>query len=124
MIKYKYAIILTLLVLKALVRIMIDQVASYQTAGLSILDVTCDLLSGLTDDELNAVQTVARAFIVNNHDYKLASGSGSDDTVVPFQAQSEAQLLERIDHSLSQIKEGNYRDSEEVEDELLAGIDE
>ncbi|GEM_PF-1940984 len=100
-----------------------DQVASSQTAGLSVLDVTCDLLSGLTDDELNAVQTVARAFIVNNHDYKLTSESGIKDTVAPFKAQSEAQLLDRIDHSLAQIEEGNYRNSEEVEEELLAGID-
>ena len=41
----------------------------------------------------------------------------------PFQPQTEAQLLARIDHSLAQIEKGEFSDAEEVENELLAEID-
>ena len=41
----------------------------------------------------------------------------------PFQPQTEAQLLARIDHSLAQIGTGEFSDAEEVENELLAEID-
>ena len=98
---------------------MVETATKAQTSGLSMLDITYDLLTRLTDDELNAVQTVARAFIVNNRDYHSDERT---ESFVPFKAQSEEQLLKRIDHSLKQIEEGNYQDAEEVEEELLAGI--
>ena len=41
----------------------------------------------------------------------------------PFQPQTEAQLLARIDHSLAQIESGQYSNSEEIENELLSEID-
>ncbi len=41
----------------------------------------------------------------------------------PFQPQTEAQLLARIDHSLAQIGTGEFSYSEEVKNELLAEID-
>ena len=53
----------------------------------------------------------------------LKSGGDFDETgPVPFQPQTEAQLLARIDHSLAQIDAGEFSDAEDVENELLAGM--
>ena len=41
-----------------------------------------------------------------------------------FQSQTEEKLFNRIDHSLTQIENGNYTDSEKFEEEKLAGIPE
>ena len=43
---------------------------------------------------------------------------------MPFQPQTEEQLLKRIDHSIEQIESGLVWDAEEVEEELLTGLDE
>ena len=98
----------------------INLTATVKRGDLSQLDYTYALLSGLSDDELEAVQAVAIAFLKNNN---KATSHYKDDTIVPFQAQTEKQLLARIDHSLEQIKLGNYQDSEEFEKELLEEID-
>ncbi len=84
----------------------------------SQLDYMYGLLSELSDEELKAVQTVVIAFI--NKRVKNRSGS----KVTPFQPQTEEQLFNRIDHSLAQIDRGNYTDSEQFEEEMLAGIPE
>lgn len=80
---------------------------------LSMFDYTVDLLAALSDDELEAVQTVAITFLKKN-----SNTFGSRDSVSPFEPQSEEQLYARIDKSLSQIEEGQFQASEEVEEEL------
>lgn len=91
-----------------------------RTTNISQLDYTLDLVSGLSDDELKAVQTVALVFLKKN---------GIKDNIdienpIPFQPQTEEQLLKRIDHSIEQIESGLVWDAEEVEEELLKGLDE
>ena len=54
----------------------------------------------------------------------LVFGCNRAGTQDSDQPQTEAQLLARIDHSLSQIETGEYADAEDVENELLAGLDE
>ena len=56
-------------------------------------------------------------------DGKNGNDSISESTFAPFQPQTEEQLLKRIDHSLAQIDAGLYFDAEDVENELLAGIE-
>ena len=94
----------------------INSVSDLRKTGLSQLDYTQYLLSGLKEDQLEAVQTVIIALLKT--DDKFDEGGPA-----PFQPQTEAQLLARIDHSLAQIESGEYSDSEEVENELLAEID-
>lgn len=88
--------------------------------GMSMLDYTYDLLTELSDDELVAVQNVAIAFIKKGVGSTVENSSGE---VRPFQPQTEEQLLARIDHSLSQIDQGLYEDAEDVENEMLMGIE-
>ena len=79
----------------------IHSVSELRKTGLSDLDYTRYLLSGLKEEH-----------------------GGFDETgPAPFQPQTEAQLLARIDHSLAQIEKGEFSDAEEVENELLAEID-
>ena len=93
----------------------IHSVSELRQTGLSELDYTQYLLSGLKEDQLEAVQAVVIAM--------LKSGGDFDETgPVPFQPQTEAQLLARIDHSLAQIDAGEFSDAEDVENELLAGM--
>ena len=46
----------------------------------------------------------------------------NNDEVLPFQHQTEEQLIRRIDHSIAQIDDGLYSDTEDFEKEMLAGI--
>ncbi len=80
------------------------------------LDYIYGLLSGLTEEELYAVQAVIIAFLNKN---MVGSVSGK---ISPFRPQTEEQLLARIDHSIAQIEAGLVTDSEEFEEEMLAGI--
>ena len=82
------------------------------------LDYTYGLLSGLTEEELSAVQAVIIAFLNKN-----IAGSVSGE-ISPFRPQTEEQLLARIDHSIAQIETGLVTDSEKFEEEMLAGIPE
>lgn len=84
---------------------------------LSMFDYTVDLLAALSDEELEAVQTVAITFLKKN-----SNTFETNDSVSPFEPQSEEQLFARIDKSLSQIEEGQFQPSEEVEEELLKGL--
>lgn len=87
---------------------------------ISQLDYTFDLISSLTDDELEALQVVAVTFLKN----KKSPGKDVESKgTVPFQPQSESQLLKRIDHSISQIKEGQYQEAEVAENEILEEIE-
>ncbi|MBQ6504612.1 MAG: hypothetical protein IJI57_11940 [Flexilinea sp.] len=95
----------------------INLIAELKPAELSNLDFTYDLLSSLTDDELEAVQAVAIAFLKKDRQTKL------QDMYTPFQAKTEDQLISRIDHSLEQIKSGKYQDAEEFEKELFTEIE-
>ena len=98
----------------------INLIAGLRPAELSNLDFTYDLLTSLTDDELEAVQAVAIAFLKKN---RQTVTDRLQDTYTPFQAKTEDQLVSRIDHSLEQIKSGNYQDAEDFEKELFAEID-
>lgn len=90
------------------------------TSNISQLDYTLDLVSGLSDEELKAVQSVALVFLKKNN----IPDSIASDEPIPFKSQTEKQLLDRIDHSLAQIKTGQVWDAEDVEEELLRGLDE
>ena len=96
-------------------------VAEKNRIDLSPLDYTFDLLTGLSDPELQAIQTVAIAFLNNRALTELPENISS---IAPFQPQTEESLFKRIDHSLSQIESGEYSDAEDVENELLMGIEE
>ena len=98
----------------------INFTAEIDRTDISQLDYTYDLLSGLSEDELEAVQAVAIAFLKKNRENKFVD-EGDDN--IPFRAQTEEQLIARIDHSLEQIKKGQFQDSEEFEKELFAEID-
>ncbi len=95
----------------------IDRVDVARRPDLSQLDYTYDLLSGLTDDELEAVQEVAIVFI------KRKKGAASSDSIAPFQPQTEEQLLARIDHSIAQIDPDSCEDLDAVVTEMMSGID-
>ena len=60
----------------------IDRIDIARRPDLSQLDYTYDLLSGLTDDELEAVQEVAIVFI------KRKKESSNTDDIAPFQPQT------------------------------------
>lgn len=87
---------------------------------ISNLDYTYDLLSGLSDDELEAVQAVVIAFLKKDRQTKSEL---NQNAYTPFKAKTEEQLVSRIDHSLEQIKSGHYQDAEEFEKELFAEIE-
>lgn len=94
----------------------IHSVSELRKTGLSELDYTQYLLSGLKEDQLEAVQAVIIAMLKSD-------GKFDETGPVPFQPQTEAQLLARIDHSLTQIGTGEFSDAENVENELLAEIE-
>ncbi len=100
---------------------MTDSLLAYKRQDLSVLDYTIDLLTVLSDRELEAIQSVAIAFLNSKNDITDETQIGAN--IVPFTPQTEEQLLTRIDHSIGQIKSGNYQDAEEVENELLTGIE-
>ena len=77
------------------------------TAEPSVLDNTVDMLQILDDNELEAIQSVAEAFISNSSVSR------------PYRPLSEDELLARIDHSIDQIEQGAYQDSESFENELV-----
>ncbi|MBQ4514190.1 MAG: hypothetical protein II969_14440 [Anaerolineaceae bacterium] len=93
----------------------ISHLAEYKEADLSQLEYTYHLLTRLTDDELRAVQQVAIVFINRNHEKE------NIDTIVPFQPQTESQLLERIDRSLKQVDAGLCEDLDDVIAEMSFG---
>lgn len=98
------------------IKMPVKSVSELRKTGLSQLDYTQYLLSGLKEDQLEAVQAVIIAFLKND-------GAIDETGPAPFQPQTEAQLLARIDHSLAQIDTGEFAAAEDVENELLAGID-
>lgn len=74
----------------------------------SILDNTVDMIQMLNDDELQAIQSVARVFIAKPN---------SDRIYKPL---TEDQIVKRIDASLEQVSAGMYEDSEIAEQEIIA----
>ncbi len=66
------------------------------------------ILSDLTYDELGAVESVAKTFIM------------SRSVESPYHPLTEAQFAERIDRSLEHAAQGLCQDSEEMEAELIA----
>ena len=71
-----------------------------------MLDNTIQLLDVLDDNQLQAINAVARAFVTDS----------------PYRPKSEEELLERIDHSLKQADEGMLQDADEAIDELVAEL--
>jgi len=97
---------------------MMTDISNSDRKDYSQLDYTYGLLSGLTEEELNAVQAVIIAFLNKNMTGSILKQAS------PFKPQTEEQLFARIDHSLGQIEAGLVTDSEEFEKEMLAGIPE
>ena len=62
---------------------------------------------------MNANSTISNLAVLDIEDY-----------TVPFRPQTEEQLLDKIDHSLAQIKSGQVWDAEDVEEKMLKGLDE
>ena len=98
----------------------VDLTAEVKQSDISQLDYTYNLLTGPTDDELEAVQAVAIAFLKKDRSIKSINKGNTD---ILFQAQTEDQLIARIDKSLEQIKEGKFQDADEFVKELYAEID-
>ena len=98
----------------------VNSVNEFGRTGLSQLEYTYDLLTGLSDDELEAVQRVAIVFLKKNREHMISEKS---ETVIPFQPQTEEQLLARIDRSIAQIDAGLCEDLDSVVNEMLAEID-
>ena len=63
---------------------------------MSTLDATVSLLEQLSDNELSAIQTIAKAFI----------SKGNNSSTV-FKPQDEAELLKRIDAAIASAKKGD-----------------
>ena len=71
----------------------------------SLLDTTTELLKYLNDEELAAIQSVARAFIIKS----------SEEDYRPL---TEEELAARIDEGLSDVEAGRYEDSDVVIEKL------
>ena len=91
---------------------------SSKRADLSQLDYTLDLISCLSVDELEAVQKIAIVFLNKKKENK------STDNIVPFQKQTEEDILLRVDHSIAQIDSAYCEDLEDVYKEMMSEIDE
>ena len=98
----------------------VNLTAEVKQSDISQLDYTYNLLTGPTDDEWEAVQAVAIAFLKKDRSIKSINKGNTD---ILFQAQTEDQLIARIDKSLEQIKEGKFQDADEFVKELYAEID-
>ena len=83
-------------------------VTTRNTQRSMVLRRTAAMLTELTDDELSAMESVAKAFLMNR-----AADS-------PFRPLTEHQLLDRIDRSLAQAKRGESQSAEDAEAELTA----
>ena len=68
---------------------------------------TVEMLRLLTDEELDAIQTVAKAFISAQH------------TKDPFSPKTKEEFFEEIDTGIRQFEEGKCMESERMENELL-----
>ena len=77
-------------------------------ANTSILDSTIDMLQMLNDNELQAIQSVARVFIMK------------PQVMRPYQPLSEEQLLSHVDTALEHVSAGLYENAEDVEKELIS----
>ena len=99
---------------------MAMEIVRNKKASLSELDYTCDLLTCLSNEELEAVQKIALVFINKN---KNTSSAKANDTVIPFQRQTEEQLFARIDRSLMQMREGMGEDLDDVVKEMMSEIE-
>ena len=77
-------------------------------ANTSVLDSTIDMLQMLNDHELQAIQSVARVFIMKPQIER------------PYQPLSEDQLLARVDAALEHVSAGLYENAEDIEKELIS----
>lgn len=74
---------------------------------MSTLDSTISMMQLLSDSDIKAVQGIVQALYVKN---EAASEI--------YKPQTETQLLQRIDASLDDIKNGLYEDADKVEEDL------
>lgn len=72
---------------------------------MTALESTVSLLRQLSEDELYAIQGVAKAFIANANNHV-------------FSPQTEDEFMMRIDASIANGKDGYYQDAAVVEEEL------
>lgn len=75
---------------------------------MSTLDTTISMIQLLSDSELDAIQSIARAFL-----------SKTDRSNV-YTPQTEEQLLARIDSSMLHGEQGLYEDAAKVESDIIA----
>ena len=75
---------------------------------MSELEKTIDLLEEMDDDQLQAIQSVAKILMLRKAD---------NDIMTP---KTEDQLLAQIDHSLAQIQAGRLVDTEEFDSRMEA----
>ena len=71
-----------------------------------VLDNTKMMLEVLNEDEINAVQGVAKAFIMNS----------------PFMPKTEEELVKRIDDSIAEEDSGQLEDADSALNAVLAEI--
>ena len=77
---------------------------------MSELEKTIDLLEEMDDDQLQAIQTVAKILIFKKPEGKWES---------PLGIKTEEELWAHIDHSLAQAKAGEDRDADDVIEDLM-----
>ena len=70
------------------------------------VDNTKKMLDVLNDNELSAIQEVAKVFIMDS----------------PFAPKTEEELFERIDRSIAEADAGELEDADKAIDEVLAEI--
>ena len=77
---------------------------------MSELEKTIDLLEEMDEDQLHAIQAVAKILIFRKPEKFRES---------PLGFKTEEELWAHIDHSLDQAKSGAGRDADEVIDDLM-----
>lgn len=77
----------------------------------SVFDSTVDMLQLLNDEELEAIQSVARVFIMNPQVQR------------PYRHLTEDEMISRVDLALTHVWAGLYEDAEAVEAEIAAEFD-
>ena len=77
----------------------------------SVYNDTVDLLKGLSDQQLSAVQAFIADLSAKNKKWKS-----------PLGIETEEQLWKHIDHSLAQINPEDCKDADVMCDELLAEL--
>ena len=82
---------------------------------MSTYEATVALLQGLSEEELTAIQAVARAFRAKAEEGSISGGNNEDTFYKPM---TEEQLLDRIDLAIEHSKQGLGEDAHAVASQL------